>query len=124
MHFEMVRIEDVIPFDKTPRRNDDAVDAVARNIHAFGFNCPIIVGPDNRICAGHTRWKPSLKCCSFSSKSASESLRNESLFVESDEYLLILVKIQLILFLFFEKAQSNAIFAGSFYSPFLKSLFG
>lgn len=61
MHIENIRIDEIISFDKDPRKNDQAVDAVARSIEAFGFNCPIIIGPDNRICAGHTRWKAARK---------------------------------------------------------------
>lgn len=61
MRIENVRIEKVFPFDKNPRKNNAAVDAVARSIEAFGFNCPIIIGPDNRICAGHTRWRAAKK---------------------------------------------------------------
>lgn len=61
MRIEKINIDEIVPFDKVPRRNDDAVDAVARSIEAFGFNCPIVIGPDNRICAGHTRWKAAKK---------------------------------------------------------------
>lgn len=61
MRIEKIDIGKIIPFDKAPRRNDDAVDAVARSIEAFGFNCPIVIGPDNQICAGHTRWKAAKK---------------------------------------------------------------
>lgn len=61
MRIEKISIDEIIPFDKVPRRNDGAVDAVARSIEAFGFNCPIVIGPDNRICAGHTRWKAAKK---------------------------------------------------------------
>ncbi|MCD7758382.1 MAG: ParB N-terminal domain-containing protein [Bacteroides uniformis] len=58
---ESVRVDAIVPFDKNPRKNDLAVEAVARSIAAFGFNCPIIIGPDNRICAGHARWKAAKK---------------------------------------------------------------
>lgn len=61
MRIENIAIEKIIPFDRDPRKNDEAVDAVARSIEAFGFNCPIVVGPDNRICAGHTRWRAAKK---------------------------------------------------------------
>lgn len=44
-----------------PRRNDDAVDVVARSIQAFGFNNPIITDGDLRIAAGHTRLKAAQK---------------------------------------------------------------
>jgi len=61
MKIEHVSPDELTPFDKNPRKNDHAVDAVARSIEAFGFNCPIVAGPDNRICAGHTRWKAAKK---------------------------------------------------------------
>lgn len=57
MKLEYLAPTDLKPFEKNPRINDHAVDAVASSIQEFGFNCPIVVGPDNRICAGHTRWK-------------------------------------------------------------------
>jgi hypothetical protein len=57
MQLEHLALSQLKPFDKNPRVNDHAVDAVARSIREFGFNCPIVVGPDMRICAGHTRWK-------------------------------------------------------------------
>ena len=61
MQIEYMHPDALTPFDKNPRKNDHAVDAVARSIEVFGFNCPIVVGPDNRICAGHTRWKAARK---------------------------------------------------------------
>ena len=61
MHIKHIRTEKLIPFDRNPRKNERAVDAVVRSIQAFGFNCPIIIGPGNRICAGHTRWKAAKK---------------------------------------------------------------
>lgn len=61
MQLEHLPPSELNPFDRNPRVNDHAVDAVARSIREFGFNCPIVIGPDNRICAGHTRWKASMK---------------------------------------------------------------
>lgn len=61
MKLEHMSPNELVPFDRNPRRNEHAVDAVARSIEAFGFNCPIVAGPDNRICAGHTRWKAAKK---------------------------------------------------------------
>lgn len=40
-----------------PRRNDEAVPAVAESIRRFGFNSPILVDGDGQIIAGHTRFK-------------------------------------------------------------------
>ena len=54
-------IEDVIPYDRNPRHNDGAVDAVARSIEEFGFRQPIVVTEDHVIIVGHTRWKAALK---------------------------------------------------------------
>lgn len=45
------------PYPNNPRNNDEAVEAVANSIQAFGFKVPIIVDKDNTIIAGHTRWK-------------------------------------------------------------------
>lgn len=48
-------------YDKNPRRNDQAVDAVAASIREFGFKVPIIVDRDGVIVAGHTRLKAAKK---------------------------------------------------------------
>ena len=58
---EWMPIASIKPYDKNPRRNDDAVDAVANSITEFGFKNPIIVGSDLTIIAGHTRWKAARK---------------------------------------------------------------
>lgn len=52
---EYRRIEDIIPYERNPRKNDSAVDAVAASIREFGFKNPIIVDKDGVIIAGHTR---------------------------------------------------------------------
>ena len=49
------------PWDKNPRINDHAVDAVAKSIKTFGFNVPIICDQNFIIIAGHTRWKAAQK---------------------------------------------------------------
>lgn len=50
-------IESIIPYDKNPRLNDEAVKYVAESIQQFGFKVPIIIDKDNVIIAGHTRLK-------------------------------------------------------------------
>lgn len=46
------------PWELNPRRNDAAVEAIVNSIKAFGFTAPIVARrSDNRILAGHTRWK-------------------------------------------------------------------
>lgn len=47
------------PYEKNPRHNDDAVQAVAESIREFGFKVPIVIDSDKVIVAGHTRWKAS-----------------------------------------------------------------
>ena len=47
----------VKPYERNPRRNDDAAEAVARSIAEFGFRVPIVVDAEGVIIAGHTRLK-------------------------------------------------------------------
>jgi hypothetical protein len=61
MQFVLWRIERVIPYDRNPRQNDVAVDAVAASVREFGFRQPIVVDEHGVIIAGHTRWKAALK---------------------------------------------------------------
>lgn len=57
MQIEYKRLEDIIPYAANPRKNDDAVEYVARSISEFGFKVPIIIDKDGVIIAGHTRYK-------------------------------------------------------------------
>jgi len=61
MKVEQLEIERVKPYDKNPRRNDKAVEAVAKSIREFGFRQPIVVDKDGVIVVGHTRYKAALK---------------------------------------------------------------
>lgn len=54
-------VDELIPYVNNPRRNDDAVDAVASSIKNFGFKQPIVVDKNNEIVAGHTRLLASKK---------------------------------------------------------------
>lgn len=51
------KVEDLIPYEKNPRKNNDAVPYVANSIKEFGFKVPIVVDSNNVIIAGHTRLK-------------------------------------------------------------------
>ena len=57
-------IKSIRPYEKNPRRNDEAVEAVAASIREFGWQQPIVVDKDGVIIAGHTRYKAAkkLKC--------------------------------------------------------------
>lgn len=50
-------IDEIKPYEKNPRKNEDSVRFVANSIKEFGFNVPIVIDADNVIVAGHTRWK-------------------------------------------------------------------
>src|SRR6188508_2020457 len=61
MHVELRSIADIKPYEKNPRKNDGAVDAVAASLQEFGFRQPIVVDKDGVIVVGHTRWKAAQK---------------------------------------------------------------
>ncbi len=54
---ELRPLAEIKPYEKNPRLNDDAVEAVANSITAFGWRQPIVVDSDGVIICGHTRWK-------------------------------------------------------------------
>ncbi len=58
---EEIDVQKLRPWDSNPRKNDHAVDAVARSIETFGFNVPILCDQQFMIIAGHTRWKAAKK---------------------------------------------------------------
>lgn len=55
------KITEIIPYEKNPRKNDEAVKYVAESIKNFGFKVPIVIDKNNVIVAGHTRYKASKK---------------------------------------------------------------
>src|SRR5206468_2709283 len=61
MHVEMRPIETIRPYENNPRLNDEAVDAVAASVEAFGFRQPIVIDEAGVIIVGHTRYKAALK---------------------------------------------------------------
>lgn len=50
-----MKISDIHPYEKNPRFNEDAIEAVANSIKEFGFRSPIVVDKDHVIICGHTR---------------------------------------------------------------------
>lgn len=57
----MKKTKELVPYDKNPRDNDKAVDAVANSIKAYGFKVPIVIDKNNVIVTGHTRLKAANK---------------------------------------------------------------
>ena len=55
------QLKDIKPYEKNPRKNDEAVEYVANSIKEFGFKVPIVIDKDGVIVAGHTRYKASKK---------------------------------------------------------------
>ncbi|MDO4378963.1 MAG: ParB N-terminal domain-containing protein [Erysipelotrichia bacterium] len=51
-----VKLKDLKPYEKNPRKNKDAVDYVANSIRNFGFKVPIVIDKNNVIVCGHTRY--------------------------------------------------------------------
>ena len=56
-----LKLSEIIPYDRNPRFNDDAVDAIAKSIAEFGFLNPIVVDSNHVIICGHTRFKAAQK---------------------------------------------------------------
>lgn len=61
MDIEMVPPERIRPYENNPRRNDQAVGAVAESIRRFGFRQPIVADGEGVIVVGETRWKAARK---------------------------------------------------------------
>ena len=57
MQVELWPIDRVRPYDRNPRVNDHAVEAVARSLKEFGFRQPLVVDEEGVLIVGHTRWK-------------------------------------------------------------------
>lgn len=57
----MLKISDLKPYEKNPRKNDEAAKYVAESIKNFGFKVPIVIDKNNVIVAGHTRYKAAKK---------------------------------------------------------------
>lgn len=61
MEVKNLKLQDLKPYEKNPRKNDEAVQYVAESIKQFGFKVPIIIDKNNVIVAGHTRFKAAKK---------------------------------------------------------------
>jgi len=55
MEVRLVNIDDVRPYEKNPRVNDAAVEAVAKSIQEFGWRQPIVIDANGVVVIGHTR---------------------------------------------------------------------
>lgn len=55
------KLEELKPYEKNPRKNEEAVEYVANSIKEFGFKVPIVIDKNNVIVTGHTRYKAAKK---------------------------------------------------------------
>lgn len=56
-----MKINEIKPYAKNPRNNNNAIDAVANSIKEFGFKVPLVISKDNIIICGHTRYEAAKK---------------------------------------------------------------
>jgi site-specific DNA-methyltransferase (adenine-specific) len=61
MDVVLKKLTDITPYEKNPRKNDEAVKYVAESIKQFGFKVPIVIDRNSVIVAGHTRYKAAKK---------------------------------------------------------------
>jgi ParB-like chromosome segregation protein Spo0J len=61
LQIDYIPTSEIIPYSNNPRKNDKAVDFVAKSIKEYGFKNPIILDKENQIIAGHTRLKAAEK---------------------------------------------------------------
>ncbi len=61
MRLEYRKTDQIRPYERNPRKNDNAVAGVARSIAEFGFRQPIVVDETGLIIVGHTRYKAALQ---------------------------------------------------------------
>lgn len=61
MNVQEIKLKDIKPYGKNPRKNDQSVDKVANSIKEFGFKVPIVIDKNNVIVCGHTRYKAAKK---------------------------------------------------------------
>lgn len=57
MELVTISLDKIRPYDRNPRKNDEAVAAVMESIKQCTYVAPIIVDENNVILAGHTRYK-------------------------------------------------------------------
>jgi site-specific DNA-methyltransferase (adenine-specific) len=81
MDISFVKINEIEPYEKNPRKNKDAVQYVTESIRQFGFKVPIVLTKGKQIICGHTRWLAAKKLkmnevpCIFADDLTEEQIR-------------------------------------------------
>ena len=55
------KLDEIKPYSKNPRKNEEAVPFVKNSIEKFGFKVPIVIDKKGTIVAGHTRYKAAVE---------------------------------------------------------------
>lgn len=55
MRVQDMKVDDLIPYDGNPRKNEKAIGPVMESIKKFGFRVPLVVDEKNVVITGHTR---------------------------------------------------------------------
>lgn len=55
------KVDELKAYENNPRKNDNAVEAVANSIREFGFKVPIVIDSNDVIICGHTRLKAAIQ---------------------------------------------------------------
>lgn len=61
MNIKQMPVTELRPYERNPRKNDTAVDAVAASIKEYGFLVPLVITESGEIVTGHTRYKAALQ---------------------------------------------------------------
>jgi len=57
MNIQQLKLTELHPYERNPRKNDAAVGPVAESIKQYGFLVPLVITAEHEIIAGHTRYK-------------------------------------------------------------------
>ncbi|MDR1364037.1 MAG: ParB N-terminal domain-containing protein [Oscillospiraceae bacterium] len=53
MKIQEIEIEKLKPYENNPRKNDNAIEGVAKSIESYGFNVPIAIDSNFEIICGY-----------------------------------------------------------------------
>ena len=54
---ELIQVQDLVPYEKNPRKHGKGIDELVKSITKNGFTNPIQIDQNNRIIAGHGRYQ-------------------------------------------------------------------
>ena len=55
MKIEFMHVDELLPYENNPRKNEQAIPYLKKSIEKFGFQVPLVISKDNVIASGHTR---------------------------------------------------------------------